>query len=219
LLACNRKICWFDRDNKAGRYDLKAHTPLRRLRGHTLGLMGIGKIGRAVAQRAAAFGLRVIALQPRRGTGKTELDGIATFPLDELLEQSDYVSLHLPATSETVGIINRSAFEKMKDGVVLVNTARGSLIRSEDLVNALNSGKVAAAGVDVWPTEPLLQGDPLAAHPRVIATPHAAFYSSESLLELQRTTASQAAEILSGRIPENIVNPTVLESPLLRVRL
>lgn len=219
LLACNRKVAWFDLDIKAGRYDLKAQSPLRRLRGHTLGLVGLGKIGRAVAQRASSFGLRMIALKPRGAINRSEIDGISLVQLPELLEQSDYLSLHLPATPETVGMFNRSTFAKMKDGVVLINTARGSLVSSEDLIDALDSGKVAAAGIDVWPNEPVPAGDPLAGHPRVIATPHSAFYSDEALVELQTTAASQVTAILNGHRPENVVNEAVLNSTSLRARL
>ncbi len=218
LLACNRKMVWFDRDIKAGRYDLKAQSPLRRLRGRTLGLAGLGKIGRAVAQRAFAFGLRVIALKPRGAINRSEIDGIFLVHLSELLEKSDYLSLHLPATPETIGMFNRSTFGRMKDGVVLINTARGSLVCSEDLIEALNSGKVVAAGIDVWPNEPVPTGDPLAGHPRVIATPHSAFYSDEALIELQTTAASQVAAILNGHYPENVVNEAVLNSNSLRAR-
>ena len=210
LLACNRKVCWFDRDIKTGRYDLKAQTPLHRLRGQTLGLAGFGRIGRAVSQRAAAFGLHVVALQPRNAGRSTPQEEVQFVPLLELLERSDYLSIHLPATPETTHLFNASGFARMKNGVVLVNTSRGSLIHSGDLLQALETGSVAAAGIDVWQNEPLPPGDPLANHPRVIATPHAAFYSDESLLELQTAASLQAAAILTGQQPQNIVNPAVL---------
>lgn len=219
LLACNRKVCWFDRDIKAGRYDLKAQSPLRRLRGKTMGLAGFGKIGRAVSQRAMAFGLRVIALTSRGAVNGSDSNGISLVSLPELLERSDYLSLHLPATPETIGMFNRSTFQKMKNGAVLINTARGSLVRSENLIEALDSGKLAAAGIDVWPNEPVPAGDPLAGHPKIIATPHSAFYSNEALVELQCTAASQVAAIFGGRRPENIVNEAVLNSSSLRARL
>ena len=110
------------------------------------------------------------------------------------------------------------AFEQMKDGAVLINTARGSLVRSEDLVRALGTGKVSAAGIDVWQSEPLPLDDPLANHPCVVATPHAAFYSDQALLELQNTAASQMASILTEQKPQNIVNRTVLGASNLRAR-
>lgn len=217
LLACNRKVCWFDHDIKQGRYDLKAQAPLRRLRGKTLGLVGFGKIGRAVADRAVAFGLRVIALRPRGGSREQDFKRVELVSFEEILAESDYLSLHLPATDQTVGMFNATAFMQMKHGAVLLNTARGSLIQQQDLIAALDSGQVAAAGIDVWPTEPAPAGDPLANHPHVIATPHSAFYSDEALLELQTTAARQVAAIFAGQRPANIVNETVLDSPLLRV--
>jgi D-3-phosphoglycerate dehydrogenase len=134
----------------------------------------------------------------------------------ELLERSDYLSIHLPATPETTHLFNASGFARMKNGVVLVNTSRGSLINSGDLLQALKAGSVAAAGIDVWQNEPLPANDPLANHPCVIATPHAAFYSDEALLELQNAAASQTATVLAGQRPQNIVNPTVLTQSNLR---
>src|SRR5580658_649447 len=218
LLACDRKVGWFDRDIKAGRYDLKAQAPLRRLRGHTLGLVGLGKIGRAVAERAAAFGLRLLAMPSRNPNTGAEQSSIERVPFAELLARSDYLSLHLPATSETLTLFDRSAFELIKTGVVIINTSRGSLLPAGELLRALRSGKVAAAGLDVWLREPLPVGDALAGHPRVVATPHAAFYSDESLVELQTTAASQIAAVLQGCKPNNVVNPAVLASPRLRAR-
>jgi D-3-phosphoglycerate dehydrogenase len=219
LLACNRKVGWFDRDIKAGIYDLKAYAPLHRLRGHTLGLVGFGRIGQAVSLRAQAFGMRVIALQSRRGLASQPPVNVEFVPLGELLERSAYLSLHLPATPETNGLLDAAALQRMKDGAVLINTARGSLVRADDLVRALDAEKIAAAGIDVWQSEPLPANDPLANHPRVIATPHAAFYSDESLKELQTAAATQMAMILTGQVPQNIVNPAVLGSPNLRARL
>jgi D-3-phosphoglycerate dehydrogenase / 2-oxoglutarate reductase len=217
LLACNRKVCWFDRDIKAGRYDLKAQAPLHRLRGHTLGLVGFGRIGRAVAHRAAAFGLHVIALQPRNAHRLIRHDTIEFVSFEQLTERSDYLSIHVPATPETINLFNASVFARMKHGAVLINTSRGSLIHPGDLWQALEAGSVAAAGIDVWQNEPLHFSDPLANHPRVIATPHGAFYSNESVLELQNTAASQVAAILTGHRPQNIVNPAVLTQSNLRV--
>ncbi len=216
LLSCNRKIGWFDRDIKAGRYDLHAQLPLRRLRGQTLGLVGLGKIGHAVAQRAAAFGLRIIALRSRKPAGPLEQNGIERVSFAELLARSDYLSIHLPATPDTVTLFRAPAFELMKDGVVIINTSRGSLLPPDELLRALSSGKVAAAGLDVWTQEPLPAGDALANHSRVVATPHAAFYSNESLLELQKSAASQVAAVLQGRMPQNVVNPVVLKGERLR---
>ena len=219
LLACNRKVGWFDRDVKAGRYDLKAQAPLHRLRGQVLGLAGYGRIGQAVAQRARSFGLHVIALHSRRGSGSEQNDEVEFVAFAELLARSDFLSLHLPATPETKGMFHAAVFGRMKQGAVLINTARGSLIRTPDLLDALETGRIAAAGIDVWETEPLPPGDRLAAHPRVVATPHAAFYSDEAVAELQETAAAQMAALLSGQMPPNIVNPLVLASPQLRQKL
>lgn len=219
LFACNRKVCWFDRDIKTGKYDLKAQLPLRRLRSQTLGIAGFGRIGQAVFERASATGLRVIALCPRGSSILPTHKGVEFVSWPDLLRQSDYLSIHLPATPNTVGLFDSRAFEQMKDGVVLINTARGSIVRSEDLLRALGTGKVSAAGIDVWQSEPLPFDDPLANHPRVIATPHAAFYSDQALFELQNAAASQMAFILTGQEPQNVVNRTVLSASNLRARI
>jgi D-3-phosphoglycerate dehydrogenase / 2-oxoglutarate reductase len=216
LLACNRRVAWFDRDIKAGRYDLKAQLPLQRLRGKTLGLAGFGKIGRAVAKRAEAFGLNVIALRSPRTRDQVAHNSVERVSFVEMLARSDYLSIHLPGTSETNSLFGAAAFGLMKDGVVILNTSRGSLLPAGELLRALETGKVAAAGLDVWPQEPLPSGNPLAHHPRVVATPHAAFYSEESLLELQRSAASQVVAVLEGKMPANIVNSQVLRLPQLR---
>lgn len=219
LLACIRKIAGFDRDIKADTYSLQVHTPLYRLRGRTLGIAGFGKIGRAVAQRASGFGLRVLAYGRGRADGGPGTDGVERVGWFELLARSDYISLHLPSTAETRGLLDRAAFAAVKPGLVLVNTARGDLIDAEALLAALNRGLVAAAGLDVWPTEPVPPRDQLACHPRVVATPHAAFNTVESLAELQESAAAQMADVLSGCLPPHIVNPGVLEARSLRAQI
>lgn len=217
LLAGIRKVTSFDRDIKADTYNLQAHTPLYRLRGRTLGLAGFGRIGQAMAQRARGFGLRVIAYRRGGRAGTRDASGVEQVGWSELLARSDYLSIHLPSTAETRGLFDRAAFAAMKPGVVLVNTARGDLIDAEALRAALDEGRVAAAGLDVWPIEPVPAGDALARHPRVVATPHAAFNTVESLVALQESAATQMADVLCGRQPPNIVNPAVLELGSLRV--
>jgi len=133
-----------------------------------------------------------------------------------LLERSDFISLHVPLTPETRGLFNRAALRQMKRGAFLINTSRGPLIDTEALREALDQGIIAGAGLDVLPTEPPAPGDPLVNHPRTIITPHAAFNSEESLIELRETAARQMAAALGGTRPENIVNPEVLKQANLR---
>jgi D-3-phosphoglycerate dehydrogenase len=216
LLSLARKITFYDRAIKSGVYDLQAQTPLFRVRGRTLGIAGFGKIGRALYHKARGLGLKIIVFDPYvDGQSLSSLDvEVVDFP--ELLQRSDFLSLHMPLAPETRGLINRAALRQMKPGAFLINTSRGPLLDAEALREALDQGIIAGAGLDVLPTEPPAPGDPLVGHPRTIVTPHAAFNSAESLVELRETAARQMAAVLAGTRPENIVNPEVLKQANLR---
>jgi D-3-phosphoglycerate dehydrogenase len=138
--------------------------------------------------------------------------------LFDVLRQSDFVSAHLPLTDETRHLLNYEAFQKMKPSAFLINTSRGGLVDSAGLLRALNEGKIAGAGLDVFEQEPPPASDPLVLHPRVVATPHAAFNSEESLEDLRTTAANQMTKLLLGELPEFVVNPKVLRQPNLRIR-
>jgi|SRR5271157_368713 len=216
LLSLARKVTFYDRAIKSGVYDLQAGTPLFRVRGRILGIVGFGKIGRALYHKARGLGLKIIVFDPyvgRDALGGFEVD-VVDFP--GLLERSDFISLHAPLTPETRGLFNLAALRQMKPGAFLINTSRGHLIDAEALREALDQGIIAGAGLDVLPTEPPAPGDPLVGHPRTIITPHAAFNSQESLIELRKTAARQMAAVLCGTRPENIVNPEVLKQANLR---
>jgi D-3-phosphoglycerate dehydrogenase len=218
LLSLARKVTFYDRAIKSGAYNLQAETPLFRVRGRTLGIAGFGKIGRALYHKTRGLGLKVIVFDPY--VNPTSLDGfeleLVNFP--GLLARSDFISLHMPLTPETKGLFNRAALRQMKPGAFLINTSRGHLIDAEALREALNQGIIAGAGLDVLPAEPPAPDDPLANHPRTIITPHAAFNSEESLVELRETAARQMAAALGGTRPENVANPEVLEQANLRAR-
>jgi D-3-phosphoglycerate dehydrogenase len=216
LLSLARKITFYDRAIKSGVYDLQAGTPLFRVRGRILGIVGFGKIGRALYHKARGLGLKIIVFDPfvdRNSLSGLEVD-VVDFP--GLLERSDFISLHVPLTPETRGVFNLAALRQMKPGAFLINTSRGHLIDAEALREALDQGIIAGAGLDVLPTEPPALGDPLVGHPRTIITPHAAFNSEESLIELRETAARQMAAVLCGTYPQNIVNPEVLKQANLR---
>jgi D-3-phosphoglycerate dehydrogenase / 2-oxoglutarate reductase len=206
LLGLARKIPHFDREIKQGRYDLQEAGPMRRWEGLTLGLIGFGRIAQAVRTRGLAFGLNVIA---HSQSGSDYGTGCEMVPLDELLARSDVLSLHAPLTETTHHLMNSAAFAALKPGAFLINTSRGGLIDHAALLAALESGRLAGAGLDVFDPEPPDLSDPLILHPRVIATPHAAFTSEESLHDLRTRVCGQIADILRGRRPENVVNPTI----------
>lgn len=214
LLGLARKVAWYHHETKQGRYQLQSGPALRRVAGQTLGVIGLGNIGRGVARRAEALGLKVIAAARRDvsagsgsiGSSASVSGSIARVPLDELLATSDYVSLHLPLVSETRRMIGANEFQRMKPTAYLLNTSRGGLVDHAALAEALATGRLAGAALDVQDPEPPDLSQPPYSDPRVIVTPHAAFVSLESLLDLRRRTAIQVATRLTGGQPENIVN-------------
>jgi D-3-phosphoglycerate dehydrogenase len=207
LLALSRKVAYYHCEAKSGRYVLQAGPKLRRIEGQTLGIVGLGNIGRKLAAKALGIGLKVIATSRSR---KDPLPGVEYVSLDELLARSDYVSLHLPLTKENRHMIGAVQMAKMKPTAYLINTARGGLIDHAALAAALHAGKLAGAALDVQDPEPPDLSQPPFNDPRVIVTPHAAFVSEESLANLRRRVAGQVAVRLTGGVPENVVNPSVL---------
>ena len=207
LLALARKIGMFHENARAGRYDLSAGFPLRRIEGQTLGIVGLGQIGRRVANKAQALGLNVVASSRSR---QNPMRGVAWADLNQLLSQSDFVSLHVPLTDETRHIIGAAELAQMKPTVFLINTARGGLLDHQALATALREGRLAGAALDVQDREPPDLSQPPYNDARVIVTPHAAFYSTESVDELRRRVAHQVGLRLTGGRPEGVVNPEVL---------
>ena len=216
LLACTRKTAFYDRNIKAGSYDLQAGTPLFRLRGKTLGIVGFGRIGTALSVKARAFGLSIIAYDPNIASDKISQAGASAVSFPELLKRSDFISIHVPLSVQTARLFDYNAFREMKPSAFVINTSRGDVIDSQGLLAALNEGLIAGAGLDVLSQEPPVAGDALVGHPKTVITPHAAFNSVESLVDLRKTAATQMADALGGRKPQNIVNADVLKSPALR---
>jgi D-3-phosphoglycerate dehydrogenase len=212
VLALSRKVAFYHLQSKQGHYDLKAGPVLRRIEGQTLGIVGLGNIGRVLAAKALGIGLAVLATARTR---RPAPEGVTYTELDDLLARSDYVSLHLPLTAQTRHLIGRDQLARMKPTAYLVNTARGGLIDNQALAAALVAGKLAGAALDVQDPEPPDLNQAPWNDPRVIVTPHAAFVSLESLANLRQRTARQVADCLCGRRPENVVNPQVLSLPAL----
>ncbi len=177
--------------------------PMMELVGKTIGIVGFGKIGRRTADIAKAFGMNVIVFNRSRRLSHLS-EGMAYVELDELLEKSDVISLHLPLFDSTKGIINKESIGKMKDGVILINTGRGPLIVEEDLAEALVSGKVRGAAVDVVSVEPINEANPLLKAPNMIITPHIAWAPREARERLLNTAVHNLAAFLAGH-PENVV--------------
>jgi D-3-phosphoglycerate dehydrogenase len=218
ILSCARKTAFYDRAIKAGSYDLQAGPPLYRIRGKTLGIVGFGKIGRALCAKARALGLIIIAYDPHIDSASVAQAGARAVLFSELVKQSDFISIHVPLSPQTARLFNYQSFREMKRTAIIVNTSRGDIIDSSGLLAALDEELISGAGLDVLSQEPPAVGDRLIAHPRTVITPHAAFNSEESVRELRTTAASQMADVLSGRQPQNIVNLEVLKSPNIRWR-
>jgi phosphoglycerate dehydrogenase-like enzyme len=207
MLAAVRRLRHMTQQVADGRW-LDLDLPVvRRLSGRTLGLVGLGRVGERVATRARGFGLEVIAHDPRLDAARAESLGIRAVGLDDLLATSDIVSLHLPLTADTRHLLRAEAFERMRPGNVLVNTSRGGLVELDALSAALERGVVAAAGLDVLDGEPQPPLDhPLLADPRVIVTPHVAFYSVDAQADLGRRVADEVERTLGGLPPTTLVS-------------
>ena len=175
--------------------------PMRRLSETTVGIVGLGRIGRTVASMLAGFDVRLIGSDPY----VSEAPGIEVVPLEELLTTADAITLHSPLTPETRGMIGKVQLDAMKDDAVLVNTSRGPLIVLQDLLDALRSGKLRGAGLDVFEVEPP-DPDQLKGVPGLLATPHSAFYSEAALAESQTKAVTQILKVLDGESPDYQVN-------------
>jgi D-3-phosphoglycerate dehydrogenase len=198
LLALIRKVPLSNKLVQAGRWEMPAVVPIRRLEGTVLGLVGFGHIPRLVVPKAQAFGMKVIAYDPFVKPEQFKALKVEGVDLDTLLKSSDYISVHAPLLPATRGMLNADAFAKVKKGVYIVNTARGPLIDEPALIAALDAGQVGGAALDVVTAEPLAKDSPLLGRDNVILTPHTGFYSIEALEELQTKCAADVARVLSG---------------------
>ncbi len=211
LLALVRKVAFANARVQGGRWEMPSVVPIHRLRGTVLGLVGFGRIPQLVAPKAKAFGLQVIAFDPYIPANVMDRAGVTKVEFAELLQRSDYVSIHSPLSPETQHLFSTDAFRQMKPTAYLVNTARGPIVDEKALAEALDKKQLAGAVLDVVEKEPP-SNSPLLGRDNVILTPHTAFYSEESLLELQTKAAEEVVRVLSGEVPRNPVNPEVLKA-------
>lgn len=198
MLALSRGVAAYDRSIRSGEWSYSAAGPLYRLRGRTLGLIGFGQIPRRVAEKAAPFGLRVIAYDPFASPDDARDLGVELVSLDELYRASDVVSVHVPLTEETRGLVGADAFALMRPTALLINTSRGPVVDEPSLLDALERGGIAGAGLDVFTVEPLASDHPLRRSERAVLTPHAAWYSEDSEVEIRTKTAQNVVLALQG---------------------
>ena len=199
LMALSRKVVALDRITKDGRWDTKPARPIHRLRGRTLGILGYGRIGQALALRAVPHGYKILVYDPYLGEGLLADVGAELVSKQRLISESDAISVHAPLTPETRHSIGEAELRAMKSEAYLINTARGPLVDEYALARALSEGWIAGAGVDVLEAEPPPADHPLVLLPNAIVTPHAAFLSEESVLELERRAALAVVRVLQGQ--------------------
>ena len=210
ILALNRRLVpHSDEVNSGGWSSVVLNQPMHRTRGATLGILGFGRIGRSIAAKAAGFGMQMVAYDPLIEAGQT-IEGVEIATFEDVLRRSHFITVHTPLTPETEGMIGADELATMMPGSIIVNCARGGIIEEEALVEALASGHLAGAGLDVLEPAPPADNHPLLGLENVIITPHTAFFSQASTLELERRTAEEAVRVLNGEMPENLINPDVL---------
>ena len=204
MLSISRRIPQATASMKAGKWEKKKFMGVE-LYNKTLGIVGIGVIGTIVADRARALQMKVISFDPYISKDAAEKKGVDLVSLDELLERSDFISIHTPLTDETKNLIDKNAFVKMKDGVILINCARGGLINEKDLHDAIKEGKVAGAALDVFEKEPAI-GNPLLELEEVIGTPHLGASTGEAQENVAIAIAQQVVDFLLSGEARNAVN-------------
>jgi D-3-phosphoglycerate dehydrogenase len=211
LLMLNRGLLQDVDALRSGGWFRSTSVPPRRLTGQRLGLVGLGHIGRLVAQKARAFGLEVVAYDPYLRGRETQMDGTQLVDLDELLACADFVSVHCPLNASTRHLLGERELALMKPTAFLINTARGPIVDEMALVAALCERRLAGAGLDVFETEPLPLEHPLRQLDNAILTPHSASWSVESSAECRRVAVEHAMTVLRGGVPSDVVNRAVLD--------
>lgn len=211
-LGAAREVTRLDRGLRSGVVDFPGVRPMHLVGERVFGIIGLGLIGSATARKAAGLGYEVICHDIAAGDA-TQFRGYPHVSLDELLRRSQVVSIHTPLTEATHHLIDADALASMRPDAVLVNTARGPIVDTAALGEALRTGTIRGAALDVTEVEPLPADDPLLSIPQLTVTPHMAWYSEESYGELKRRTAENAVDLAHGRAPRTIINPEVLGAP------
>jgi D-3-phosphoglycerate dehydrogenase len=208
MLALQRQLIPFIARARTGGYAQGAEIKCHRIKGQTLGILGYGKIGRELAKMGLGVGMNILVFDPfvkeLNEAGMTLISG-----MEDAIKRADVLSVHTPLTPETEHMLSAKQFKMMKKGVILLNASRGGVINTPDLIAALKDGTVAAAGLDVCEGEPLPVGHELLSLPNVIFTPHVGMYSEEAMSDMYYKLAAQTIDVLTGKWPKNVVNPTV----------
>lgn len=211
LLTCAKKLVFMNNSTKSGHWSecKQAQAPMGSISGQTLGIIGCGKIGRLVAKKAQCFDLKVLGYDPYLSKAAASECGITLVSLPELLRDADYISIHTLGNQETRHLIREKELRQMKSSAFLINTSRGSIIDEVALIKALEEKRIAGAGLDVFEQEPIDPNNPLLKMKNVVVTPHSAYYSDNALIRLRTSVGKEAARVLSGQWPQNVVNKAV----------
>jgi D-3-phosphoglycerate dehydrogenase len=211
ILACSKKIVMLNNIMKRDGWSeaVKVQSPMASIYGQTLGIIGCGNIGRATARKAQCFGFRIIGYDPYVDKSLAEEAGINLVSMAELIVESDYISLHTVLNAETRHLIGADELGQMKPTAYLINTARGAVIDEPALITALCEKRIAGAGLDVFEKEPVDAENPLLKMDNVIVLPHTASFSDDAFSRLRTCVGQEAARVLSGRWPKNVVNKDV----------
>lgn len=210
MYALTRKIVLLANDCRNGGWDYTVSVPITRMKGKVCGVCGLGRIGSAFAEKAHGVGLKVISCDPREGAFQ-RLPFVERVSFQELLTQSDIISVHCPLTPETHHLFDEKAFRSMKDTALIINTARGPIIEGAAITKALAEGWIAGAALDVMEVEPPGKENPLFKFENFIATPHIAWYSEQASEELKRKAAEEVARVLTGEKPHYPANRVVVD--------
>lgn len=211
ILSCARGIFQYDRRIRSKIWDFKAAGPRQRIRNSVLGLFGFGRIAQAVADRANSFGMRIFAYDPFIKEDYMMAKGVKPAALQTIISAADYLSIHVPLTKETRALIGAEHLSCMKRSAFLINASRGGIVDERALHDALKSGVIRGAALDVLAKEPPEFDNPLLALENVLITPHAAFYSEDAMREVRSRAAQEVIRVFKGGLPNNIVNPSVIE--------
>ncbi|HBB0055058.1 TPA: C-terminal binding protein, partial [Escherichia coli] len=208
LLAATRRIATRNRDVRDGQWGIGQREPMFRLAGKILGVVGFGRISRCFVQKASGIGFkRILVVDPLLTDEQASQAGVTRVNLDTLCREADFISLHAPLTPDTHHLIGEAELAKMKPSAVLVNTSRGGLIDEQALINALLQQRIFAAGLDVFESEPLSAKSPLLQMDNTLCTDHTAWFTEESVVELQSKAAHEVRRAFEGEHPLNWVNP------------
>jgi D-3-phosphoglycerate dehydrogenase len=198
LLSMARKITLLNNEVKNGNWDFKVSLPIHRFNEQTVGVLGFGRIPRRLIEKAKPLGFKMVAYDPFVSIEDMAAVGVQKMELDELIGETDYLSVHVPLIKDTFHLLNDERFSQMKKNAIIINTARGPIIDEKALVDALEKGIIAGAALDVTEEEPVSKESPLLKMDNVIITPHSAWYSEEAMIELRQKAAKNIVQVLNG---------------------